>query len=191
MAKLYFRYSAMNSGKTTALIQAAYNYEEHGMKVLVFKPAVDTKGGDSIVSRVGLSRKVDILVGKDDSIATLLNSRAKVHCVLVDEASFLAPEQIEELFWYAVNEDVPVMAYGLRTDFQTHGFPGTARLMQLAHEIQELKTICHCGKKAVLNGRKINGKFVREGEQMEIDDKAHVDYEALCGRCYQKLVLKR
>jgi thymidine kinase len=108
----------------------------------------------------------------------------------VDEASFLTPEQVEELFWYAVNENVPVLAYGLRTDFRTVAFRGAPRLLELAHEIEELKTICRCGKKAVLNGRKVNGTFVHEGEQMEIDDKAHIDYEALCAEDYRKLVLE-
>ena len=189
MAKLYFRYSAMNSGKTTALMQAAYNYEERGMKVLLLKPALDTKGQTKITSRLGLERDVDILVNHEDSIAYLLKDR-QTHCVLVDEAQFITPAQVEELFWYAVNENVPVLAYGLRTDFQTVGFPGATRLLELAHELQELKTICRCGKKAMLNGRKINGEFVREGKQVEIDDKDHVEYESLCAEDYRKLVLK-
>lgn len=189
MAKLYFRYSAMNSGKTTALIQAAYNYEERGMKVLVLKPAIDTKGGDTVITRVGLSRPVDILIKDKDSITELLAARPKVDCVLVDEASFLTPEQVEELFWYAVNENVPVLTYGLRTDFRTQPFRGASRLLALAHELEELKTICRCGKKAIFNGRKVNGKFVHEGEQMEIDDKAHIEYEALCAADYRRFVL--
>src|SRR6185369_3840714 len=102
--------------------------------------------------RVGLSRPVDIMVGDEDSVTQLLAKQPKAHCVLVDEASFLTPEQVEELFWYAVNENVPVLAYGLRTDFRTVAFRGAPRLLELAHEIEELKTICRCGKKAVLNG---------------------------------------
>lgn len=191
MAKLYFRYSAMNSGKTTALMQAAYNYEERGMKVLVIKPSIDTKGGDAIVSRLGLQRKADILLGSEESAIKVLASKPKADCVLVDEANFLTPTQAEELFWYASIEDVPVLAYGIRNDFMTRGFPGSTRLLELAHELQEIKTICRCGKKAVLNGRKLNGKFVREGNQVEIDDKAHVEYEALCAQDYRKLVLRR
>ncbi len=190
MAKLYFRYSVMNSGKTTALIQTAYNYEERGMKALVLKPAVDTKGEDAVISRLGIERKVDVLVHPDDSIDVLLSAQPKVSCVLVDEAQFLTPEQVEELFWFAVDADVPVIAYGLRTDFQTHGFPGSTRLLELAHELQELRTVCRCGKKAVLNGRKLNGVFVNEGSQIAIEDQDNIEYEALCAADYKKLVLQ-
>lgn len=181
----------MNSGKTTALMQAAHNYEEKGMKVLVLKPAIDTKGGKAIVSRLGIKRQADILVKLNDSVAKLLAARPKVACVLVDEANFLSATQAEELFWYAINENVPVLTYGIRNDFTTHGFPGSTRLLELAHELQEIKTICRCGKKAVLNGRKVNGVFVREGSQVEIDDKAHVEYEALCATDYRELVLSK
>jgi len=189
LAKLYFRYSVMNSGKTTALIQAAYNYEERGMKVLVLKPALDTKGGNAVVTRIGLDRKADILVRPEDPINALLKDKPKANCILVDEAQFLTPKQIDELFWYAVDEDVPVLTYGLRTDFQTQGFPGSTRLLELAHELQELKTVCRCGKKAVLNGRKLNGTFVNEGGQIAIEDQDHIEYEALCAADYKKLVL--
>lgn len=184
MAKLYFRYSAMNSGKTTALIQAAFNYEERGMRVVIVKPSVDTKGGQKIVTRLGLSRKVDILLGPDQSITQELDRFVDCHCVLVDEAQFLTPKQVDELFWYASQCNVPVLTYGLRTDFQTIGFPGATRLLELAHELQELKTICRCGKKALLNGRKIDGKFIFEGDQVAIDGKQRVEYESLCANCY-------
>jgi len=189
MAKLYFRYSAMNSGKTTALIQAAYNYEERGMTPLVVKPAVDSKGESYVLSRLGIQRKVDIILQAEDSIPVLLKQNGPADCVLVDEAQFLTPVQVSDLFWYANDQDVPVIAYGLRTDFKTDGFPGASRLLQLAHEITELKTICRCGKKAMLNARKIDGRFVLEGSQVEIDDKSHVEYEALCADDYKKLVL--
>lgn len=186
MAKLYFRYSAMNSGKSTALLQAAFNYEERGMRVAIIKPAVDSKGDNQVVSRLGLSRTVDALVQADDSVTALLKQFSEVDCVLVDEAQFLQPGQIDELFWYATESGVPVMAYGLRTDFATVGFPGASRLLELAHEIQELKTICRCGKKAILNGRKRNGQFIFTGEQVAIDGEDSVEYESLCGACYQK-----
>lgn len=192
MAKLYFRYSAMNSGKTTALIQAAYNYEERGMSVAVVKPAVDTKGDSKIVSRLGVERAVDILLQPHDAVRQRLGAlAAKPNCVLVDEAQFITPEQADDFFWYAVDEDVPVMAYGLRTDFQTRGFPGATRLLELAHELQELKTVCRCNRKAVFNGRKIDGQFVHEGSQVAIDDNAHIDYESLCAVDYRDLVLRR
>jgi len=186
MAKLYFRYSAMNSGKSTALLQAAFNYEERGMKVAIIKPAIDSKGDDQVVSRLGLNRKVDILVDPEASVTQLLDATTGLHCVLVDEAQFLQPTQIDELFWYAVNNNVPVLAYGLRTDFAMAGFPGATRLLELAHEIQELKTICRCGKKAMLNGRKINGQFVFSGNQVAIDGEDNVEYESLCANCYQR-----
>jgi thymidine kinase len=189
MAKLYFRYSAMNSGKTTALIQTAHNYEERGMKVLVLKPAVDSKGKDEVISRLGTSRAVDVVVPSDANLPPLLKEQGKVDCILVDEAQFLTPVQVSDLFWYAVDRDTPVIAYGLRTDFKTDGFPGASRFLELAHEITELKTICRCGKKAMLNARKINGRFVLEGDQVEIDDKSHVEYEALCAQDYKSLVL--
>lgn len=185
MAKLYFRYSAMNSGKTTLLIQAAYNYEERNMKVVVAKPAIDTKGKQYVVSRLGIKRPVDILLGPNESITKQLARFPDIRCVLVDEAQFLTPSQVDELFWYAAEANVPVLAYGLRTDFQTRGFPGATRLLELAHELQELKTICHCGKKALLNGRKLGGKFIFEGDQVAIDGSQDVTYQSLCASCYR------
>jgi thymidine kinase len=189
MAKLYFRYGTMNCGKTTALIQAAHSYEERGMRVVILKPAIDTKGDDLVVSRLGIQRTADILVKADDSIETLLAGTADVRCVLVDEAQFLSASQAEELFWFAVQADIPVLAYGLRTDFQTAGFPGSTRLLELAHELGELKTICRCGRKSVLNGRKLHGTFVTEGAQVAIEDEADIEYEALCAIHYRELVL--
>ena len=189
MAKLYFRYSAMNSGKTTALIQAAHNYEEKGMRVLILKPAIDSKGNAEVISRLGVKRKADVLLLPNHSVPALLKQHGQVDCILIDEAQFLQPIQVDDLFWYAVDRNVPVLAYGLRTDFLTNGFPGASRLLELAHEVSELKTICRCGKKALLNARKVNGHFVLEGNQVEIDDKANVEYEALCAEDYKKLVL--
>lgn len=179
----------MNSGKTTALIQAAHNYEERGMRAVIIKPTVDTKGRQTVISRLGVSRSVDALLDpKDDVIAVLdkLEKTQPFQCVIVDEAQFIQPKQAEQLFWYAINRDIPVMAYGIRTDFQTAGFPGSIRLLELAHDIQELKTICRCGKKAILNGRKIDGVFVFAGDQVAIDGEHNIEYESLCGSCYQK-----
>lgn len=185
MAKLYFRYSAMNSGKTTALIQAAYNYEERGMRVVIIKPSIDTKGAAQIVSRLGATRPVDVLLAPTERVADMLATYSEIDCVLVDEAQFLTPHQAEELFWYAAKTDTPVLAYGLRTDFQTVGFPGASRLLELAHELQELKTICRCGRKALLNGRKQSGQFVFTGSQVAIDGEAAIEYESLCAGCYR------
>lgn len=189
MAKLYFRYSAMNSGKTTALIQAAHNYEERNMRVLIVKPAIDSKGDTEIVSRLGIKRAVDVILSPTDSVPKRFSEHDNIDCILIDEAQFLQPLQVDDLFWYAVDRNVPVLAYGLRTDFQTKGFPGATRLLELAHELSELKTVCRCGKKAVFNGRRVDGKFVIEGNQVEIDDNTHVEYEALCAVDYKQLVL--
>lgn len=186
MSKLYFRYSAMNSGKTTSLIQTAFNYEERGMQVVIIKPATDTKGGADVLSRLGVERKVNIILGKDQSVIDALVDYPEVRCVLVDEAQFLQPQQVDDLFWYATKANVPVIAFGLRTDFQTVGFPGATRLLELAHDLQELKTICRCGKKAILNGRKVNGKFIFEGNQVAIEGEDDIQYESLCASCYDE-----
>ena len=190
MSKLYFRYGAMNSGKSTHLMQVAHNYEERGMRVILIKPSTDTKGGDKLVSRLGVERRVDLLISDDQNIYEEVkkweDNKYKIDCILVDEVQFLKSHQIDELFEVAVCLDIPVICYGLRTDFKMQGFEGSTRLLLLAHSIEELKTICKCGRKAVLNGRKINGKFVFEGEQVAIDNVDNVEYESLCGHCYFK-----
>ncbi|MFZ7087070.1 thymidine kinase [Curtobacterium sp. RRHDQ10] len=197
MAKLYFRYGAMNSGKSTALLQAAHNYEERGQRVLLAKPAVDTKGDRSIVSRLGVSRDVDLVFTPSDDVRAAVSAAAPadperaeldgmartVSCVLVDEAQFLAPRQVDDLLRIAVLDDVPVLAYGIRTDFRTEAFPGSRRLLEVAHSLEELKTICRCGRKAVFNARKVDGAFVFDGSQVAIDG-ADVAYESLCATCY-------
>ena len=182
MAKLYFRYGAMNSGKTTALMQVAYNYKERGMRVLILKPAVDTKGQDSIVSRLGISCKVDKLVTPEMDVVELVKQDSAEHgapaCVLCDESQFFTPEQAEQLFL--------VICYGLRADFMMRGFPGSTRLLELAHTIEELKTICACGRKAICNGRKVNGEYVFEGAQVAIDTVDDVEYQSLCPQCWYR-----
>lgn len=190
MAKLYFRYGAMNCGKSTNLMQVAYNYEERGMKVIIIKPFIDTKGGNKTVSRLGITREVDMLLEKDknvyDEIQKWNEEKWNIDCILVDEAQFLTKHQIDEFFEIAVKMNIPVICYGLRTDFQMRGFEGSERLLLIAHSIEELKTICSCGKKAVFNARKINGKFVFKGEQVAIDRENNIEYESLCGECYFK-----
>jgi len=192
MSKLYFRYGAMNSGKSTALLQAAFNYEERHQQVLLAKPAVDTKGDRFIVSRLGVSRPVDFTVAPDQDIyAAFGRERARVvastgtdvSCLLVDEAQFLTESQVDDLLRIAILDGVPVLAYGIRTDFQTVAFPGSRRLLEVAHSLEELKTICRCGRKAVFNARKIDGVFTFDGDQVAIDQ-GHVTYESLCGNCY-------
>lgn len=192
MAKLYFRYGAMNSGKSTALLQAAYNYAERGQQVLIAKPRVDTKGEAAIVSRLGVERDVNFMIGPHDDVRTLFEAyRARtksttgqdVACLLIDEAQFLSVDQVDDLLRIAIQENIPVLAYGIRTDFQTIAFPGSRRLLEIAHALEELKTICRCGRKAMFNGRKVNGEFVFDGAQVAIDGDA-VTYESLCGTCY-------
>ena len=200
MAKLYFRYGAMNSGKSTALLQAAFNYEERGQRVLLAKPHIDTKGDDLIVSRLGVSRAVDFLIAPGQDVVALFDEAAQrvdhtalietlddpglpVSCLLIDEAQFLEPAQVDGLLRSAVDRRVPVMTYGIRTDFRTSAFPGSGRLMEIAHSLEELKTICRCGSKAMFNGRKVDGTFVFAGDQVAIDG-VDVTYESLCPACY-------
>lgn len=187
MAKLYFRYGAMNSGKSTALMQVAHNYEERGMRVLILKPSIDTKGGECLLSRLGVSRPVDKAVTPDMDVFRLIEAeaaRAPLACVLTDESQFFTPAQAEQLFMVTVKLNIPVVAYGLRTDFSMNGFPGSTRLLELAHAIEEMKTICTCGRKATCNGRKVNGEFVFEGDQVAIDQENNVEYQSLCAQCY-------
>lgn len=189
----------MNSGKSTALLQVAFNYEERDQRVLLAKPQVDTKGESKVVSRLGHEREVDFLIphganvrelfsvvaaGDDPSALLEHVDVAPVACLLIDEAQFLEPSQVEDLFRIAVLDGVPVIAYGIRTDFLTHAFPGSARLLDLAHSLEELKTICRCGRKAIFNTRRIGGKFVFDGDQVAIDGAQEVTYESLCGNCY-------
>ena len=191
MSKLYFRHGAMNSGKSTALLQVAFNYEERGQHVLIAKPAVDTKGDRGIVSRLGVVRDADFLILPTDNLRELVaeqSKRFKVDCLLIDEAQFLTREQVDQAMEIAVLDNVPVLAYGIRTDFRTNGFPGSIRLLEIAHSLEELKTICRCGKKAMFNARLQNGKFIFDGNQVAIDGD-EVTYESLCPNCYfEKLV---
>ena len=180
----------MNSGKSTSLMQVAYNYEERGMNVIIIKPKTDTKGGNKITSRLGVTRVVDMILDPSDdvysNIESYIRDKEEINCILVDEIQFLKSHQIDELFKVSVIMDIPVICYGLRTDFQMKGFEGSKRLLLLAHSIEEMKTICTCGKKALLNGRKINGRYVFEGDQIAIDNEDEVEYESLCPRCYFK-----
>lgn len=193
--KLYFRYGAMNSGKSTNLLQAAYNYEERGQRAIIAKPTVDTKD-EMVSSRLGVKRKVDLHIQPDTNVyqafeelnrKIMTGENRKVDCLIVDEAQFLTRNQVNDLFMIAVTLNVPVLAYGIRSDFQANAFPGSLRLLEIAHSLEELKTICRCGQKALFNGRKIGGEYVRSGGQVAIDD-GSVEYESLCGQCYLKFV---
>lgn len=190
MSKLYFRYGAMNSGKTTLLLQVAHNYEERGMKVVILKPGIDTKGDNKIVTRIGLTREVDHVVKSDEKIIDYLNSLPEdVVCILIDEAQFLTRDQVDELFMFTKLKNKPVICYGLRSDFKTMAFPGSLRLFEVCDNLEELITICRCGKRAKFNGRIVDGKFTSSGDQVAIDGENHVEYESLCGKCYLEKVL--
>lgn len=190
MAKLHFKYGAMNSGKSDTLIKAAYNYSERGLAVVTIKPSIDSKGGDKIVARGGAERAVDIMATPDMDVRLAVKAFAsgheieKVSCVLIDEAQFLTPDQVEQLLSLAKVDGVSVIAYGLRADFLSQLFPGSRRLFELADNIEKLPTMCRCGNQAEFNCRKINGTFVFQGDQVAIDGEGDVTYESLCGVCY-------
>ena len=182
----------MNSGKSTALLQAAHNYEERDQVVLLAKPAIDTKGARAITSRLGVDREVDFLITPELDLRAEFSrlcadksaeTGKPVSCLLIDEAQFLSRDQVDQAMQIAVLDGIPVLAYGIRTDFLTNGFPGSLRLLEIAHSLEELKTICRCGRKAMFNARKINGQFVFDGEQVAIDGE-QVTYESLCPYCY-------
>ena len=172
MAKLYFYYSSMNAGKSTILLQSSYNYQEMGMKTMLFTAALDDRYGTrKISSRIGLEAEAD-LFGRDDDLYAQVERRHKqegIACVLVDEAQFLTKGQVEQLTDVADHLSIPVIAYGLRTDFQGQLFPGSERLLAIADEMREVKTICRCGKKATMVLRLgENGRAVKDGEQVVI-----------------------
>lgn len=188
MAKLFFKYGAMNSGKTTLLMQTAYNYEERGLKVLVLKPSKDLKAGNMISSRLGVTREVDYLVKPDDNIFKYMVGNEDIACILVDEAQFLSNNQVDQLLRITTDLNIPVICYGLRTDFKTNGFSGSSRLLEVAHEISEMKTICECGSKATFNGRFVNNIITVDGEQIAIDGTNNVTYKSMCPKCYYKKI---
>ena len=172
MAKLYFYYSSMNAGKSTILLQSSYNYQEMGMRTMLFTAALDDRYGTrKISSRIGLEAEAD-LFGRDDDLYAQVERRHKqegIACVLVDEAQFLTKGQVEQLTDVADHLSIPVIAYGLRTDFQGQLFPGSERLLAIADEMREVKTICRCGKKATMVLRlDENGRAVKDGEQVVI-----------------------
>ena len=187
MAKLIFKYGAMNSGKSTILLQTAHNYEERGMKVLVVKPAIESKAEDKVSSRLNVERKVDYLIYSDTSLLDLIKNHLDVTCILVDEAQFLEPNQVDELLRITTDYNITVVCYGLRTDFKTNGFPGSIRLLEVAHNFEEMETVCRCGKKAKFNARFIDDKIVTEGDQVLIDGTSTITYESVCPKCYFEL----
>lgn len=238
MATLRFRYSPMNAGKSSNLLQVAHNYNERGMNVLLLKPAIDTKGDDTIVARgMKEARKVDYLIDQNMNIYDLVISYLKKNnkeymnnqellekikkisnndilneliystitsymteknynnkfdkilaAVLIDEAQFLTEKQVKELSDITVILDIPVICYGLRTDFLGNLFTGSEALFRYANSLEELTTVCICGKKALHNARLVNGKYVKEGSQVAIDEKDNVTYISLCPEHYREFV---
>lgn len=185
MAKLYFRYSAMNAGKSTALLQVAYNYEEHGRRVLIFTSALDDRFGKGVVtSRLGPRRDALVYDAAFDFLG-FMRTQEDIACVLVDEAQFLTAAQVRQLHQLAHTRNVPVIAYGIRSDFLGEPFPGAAQLLTLADSLEELKTICACGKKATMNPRvDERGIRIMTGEQIAIE--GDVTYAQMCGECFYK-----
>ena len=184
MAKLYFKYGAMGSSKTAQALITKFNYEELGMSVWLIKPGTDTRdGADVIKSRIGLTAKAEVIMPEDDIIAAY--RRAGKHDVIIaDEAQFLTPEQIDGLRQLVDDEDLPVLCFGLRTDFLTHFFPGAQRLMELADSLTEIKTICACGRKATVNARiDERGRIVTEGSQVLLGGNDR--YIAMCHKCWK------
>ncbi|WP_182300349.1 thymidine kinase [Cohnella cholangitidis] len=191
MAQLYYKYGTMNSGKSFEIIKVAHNYEEQGKPVLIFSPSIDTRGGaDQVGSRVGLSRKaipVDMNTNIYESVqihqAATKNKR--IYCVLIDEAQFLSKTQVLELAQIVDDLGIPVMAFGLKNDFQNKLFEGSYNLLIQADKIEEIKTICwHCDRKATMVIRYRDGVPVNEGEQIQIG--GNEDYKPVCRRCYNE-----
>ena len=182
MAQLYFKYGAMGSSKTANALMARFNYEERGQKTLLVKPRMDQRDGDHMVhSRIGLEYPCIYFDEMLELPETALQENA---CIIVDEAQFLSKEDVDYLVHVVDDLGIPVICYGLRADFSLKGFPGSTRLLELAHTIEEMKTICTCGRKAICNCRKVNGQFVFEGEQVAIDLENDVQYVSMCPQCY-------
>ena len=184
MAKLYFHYATMNAGKSTMLLQASYNYRERGMRTAIFIAALDDRAGKGqVASRIGLSSEAIPFVPTDDLFAAIetMHREEPVTCVFVDEAQFLSSEQVWQLARVCDHVGIPVMAYGLRTDFQGKLFPGSLELLAIADELREVRTICFCGRKATMVVRlDTDGNLVRQGAQVEVG--GNEKYVSLCRR---------
>lgn len=186
---VFFRYGAMNAGKSIQAITVRYNYMERHQSVLLFKPSTDTREGVQFIrARIGLDAPLDALITPDQDVFELfrrmVREKGRPACILVDEAQFLTPAQVEQFCDLSDREDIPVMAFGLRSDFRGELFPGSAALLALADRIEELKTICWCGRKAIMNARVVNGKVVMEGPQVLIG--GNEAYTSLCRKHWRE-----
>lgn len=191
MAKLYFKFGAMGSSKSAQALITKFNYEELGMSVWLIKPSIDDRdGADIIKSRIGLEAHAQIIT-PSDSIIDKYHAAGKHDVIITDEAQFFTEEQIDELRYLCDFEDIPVLCFGLRTDFLTHFFPGSKRLMELADSLTEIKTLCACGKKATVNARiDENGNILTEGSQVFLG--GNDSYVAMCHKCWkEKKVIKK
>ena len=187
MAKLYFKYGAMGSSKSAQALITKFNYEELGMSVWLIKPSIDTReGADIIRSRIGLENKAQIITPEQD-ITEAYRAAGKRDVIIADEAQFFTPEQIDQLRALVDEENLPVLCFGLRTDFLTHFFPGAQRLMELADSITEIKTICKCGRKATVNARiDETGRIITQGDQVMLG--GNDSYVAMCHQCWKRKI---
>ena len=191
MAKLYFKYGAMGSSKTAQALITKFNYEERGMKVWIAKPSIDSRDGENIIqSRIGLKTEAYVISENENIYRTFQMLKGRYDVIIIDEAQFLTEEQVNQLGNIVIQLKVPVMCFGLKTDFQTKMFPGSKRLFEIAESISEIKTICKCGKKATVNARIDSfGNIITEGEQVELggNDK----YIAMCYKCYLEAIREK
>ena len=187
MAKLYFKYGAMGSSKSAQALITKFNYEELGMSVWLIKPSIDTRdGADIIRSRIGLEASADVITPEQD-IAAAYSARGKTDVIIADEAQFFTPEQIDQLRAIVDEKDIPVLCFGLRTDFLTHFFPGAQRLMELSDSLTEIKTVCACGRKATVNARiDERGRIVTHGDQLLLG--GNDSYIAMCHKCWKQKI---
>ena len=187
MAKLYFKYGAMGSSKSAQALITKFNYEELGMSVWLIKPSIDTRdGADIIRSRIGLEASADVITPEQD-IAAAYAARGKTDVIIADEAQFFTPEQIDQLRTIVDEKDIPVLCFGLRTDFLTHFFPGAQRLMELSDSLTEIKTVCACGRKATVNARiDEGGRIVTHGDQLLLG--GNDSYIAMCHKCWKQKI---
>ena len=187
MAKLYFKYGAMGSSKTATALITKYNYEESGMKVWLIKPSADRRDGTfTLKSRIGLTAEAESIAPEID-LRELYRKRPRADVIIVDECQFMTADQIDQLRWLVDREDLPVLCFGLRTDFRTQLFPGSRRLFELADSITEIKTICDCGRKATTNARiSPDGYVLTEGDQVYLG--GNDSYIAMCHKCYQDYI---
>ncbi len=190
MAKLYFKYGAMGSSKSAQALITKFNYEELDMKVWLIKPSIDTRDGAEIIkSRIGLKQVAEV-ISPDMDIAEIYKTKENINVIISDESQFFTPEQIDQLRFIVDNYNIPVLCFGLRTDFLTHMFPGSLRLMELADSITEIKTVCRCGSKATVNARiDPEGRIVTEGSQVLLGD--NDNYIAMCHRCWKRTIAEQ